>query len=168
MKFTLKNKFVKQIIKEEVEGLKKDLLGLNKQSRLDEIRLKKDKIQNIVNEMYEDSEELEELFGMGKFSKAKKAYIEMRRDDVAQLTQAYKANDIAYVEISKKLLQSLNTDMSSLIKQFGFTDKNDIQTLKRTLMEVIQPMDYKTFASQSQKGVSFRDVAAGSTAGREQ
>jgi len=160
MKFKLKNSFVKQLIKEEAEGLKKDLLGSVGQDRLDEIRIKKDKIKTIVNEMY-DGAELDELFGMGKFNKAKKAYAEMRRNELAQLTQAYKAKDMAYVEISKALVQALPTDMSSLIKQFGFSDRSDIQTLRRTLMEMIQPMDYKVFVKQAQGGVSMADFGAG-------
>lgn len=162
MKFTLKNSFVKQLIKEEAESLKKDLLASRRESRLDEIRMKRERINTVISEMYE-GEDLDELFGMGKFSKAKKAYLEKYANEYAQLNQAYKSKDMAYIDLSKSLVENLPNDLRELINQFGFTDRSDIQALKTTIMDIIQPMSYKTFAAQAQGGVSMRDIAGGTS-----
>lgn len=162
MKFTLKNSLMKQLIKEEAKSLKKDLMTSGRQSRLDEIKSKREEISAIISEMYE-SEELEELFGMGKFSKAKKAYLTKYQNEIAQLKQAYKAKDLAYIEISSALVKNLGNDLNELIRQFGFSDRSDIQTLKTTIMEIIQPMSYKTFRSQAEGGISIKDFAGGTS-----
>ena len=164
MKFKLKNNFVKQPIKEEAKGLKRDLSEASKQSRLAEIKYKKDKIKTVISEMYEVAE-LDEFFGMGKFSKAKKAYATMKGNELAQLTQAYKSKDMSYVDLSRSLVQTLPNDLNGIVQQFQFDDRSDIQTLKQSIMDMIQPMDYNTFVAQSQGGASMSDFAGGASSG---
>jgi len=165
MKFKLKNNFMKQLIKEEAKNLKKELMESKKDSRLDEIASRRKKIKNSISEIYEKNE-LDELFGMGTFSKAKKAYKAKYEQEIANLTKAYKSKDLSYVDMSKSLVQKLGTDIPALAKQFGIEDPSDRKALNKTILDLVQPMTYDTFKAQVQGGVSMKDISRGTTKGR--
>jgi len=109
-------------------------------------------------------QDIEEIFGMGKYEKAKKEYKQIKSQELAQLTQAYKARTADYVEISKGLLQTLRQDSAEIAKRHGITD---VAIFYKDLQQLAQPMDFNTFNRQAAKGgAGLKDFVSGARSGQ--
>jgi len=160
MKFKVKNSLLESVVKAEAKKLKEELMGGAPKSRLSEIKNRKNNIQTQLNEMYQE-EELDEFFGAGKFKKAKNAFKEANAQELGALIQAYKAKDMSYIELSKSLVNKVNSSYVELANQFGLTDPSDMKTLRKDLLELVQPMNFNTFKAQAQGGTSMSHFGAG-------
>lgn len=177
MKLKISKEKLNALIKEEAMKLKAKQIQEN--STTDKVRLLESKLSEVEQEMrdvYEgqdldehtaemlgitQEQEIEEIFGYGKFEKAKKAYQQSKAAELAQLTQAYKSYAPEYISLSKAMVQSLSQDAQALAQQFGISG-SDVRVLYKDLMQVVQPMDYNTFNRQAaQGGAGFKDVASG-------
>jgi superfamily I DNA and/or RNA helicase len=164
-----------RIIKEEAIRLKSEFLI--KEEAQNKLALLESQLGNIEQEMHDvyaedelDEEAAEmlgmtqEVLGFSKFEKAKKAYKELKAQELGQLMVAYKAYSPEYIKIAKQLMGTLRQDAAQLAQQFGITD---VQVFYKDLLQVAQPMDFNTFKRQAQKGgASFRDIASGAQAGQ--
>ena len=171
MKIKISKERVDQIIKEETIRLKSEYI-LKEETRK-KISLLENEVSDLEEQMRdiyaedELDEELQELFGLGKFDKAKKAYKQMKAQELDALNKAYKSYDPSYVEISKGLINTLRQDAVALAQQHGI-GQDDVKLLYQDLMGIAQPMDIATFQRQAkQGGFSMKDVAAGSRIGAD-
>lgn len=161
MKIKVKNSLLESVIKQEARKLKNELSESKKNGKLRQISEQRQKIKAQLKEMYEE-QELDELFGMGKFAKAKKAFKAANEQAIADMMNAYKNKDMSYIDKSRALLDVVNQSLSELAQQFGITDRSDLLTLRTSLLELVQPMDYKTFAAQAKRGgFSIKDIGSG-------
>lgn len=153
------------MVKAEAKKLKEELMGGAPKSRLSEIKERRNKIQTQLNEMYRE-DELDEFFGAGKFKKAKNAFKEANAQELDAMIQAYKSKDMSYIDLSKSLVNKVNASYADLAKQFGLTDPSDMKTLRKDLLELVQPMDFNTFKAQVQGGTSMAHLGSGTGASR--
>jgi len=171
MKIKISKEKVDQIIQEETIRLKSEyLLKEEAQNKINRLENKVSKIVQEMRDIYAEDEldeELEEIFGLGKFEKAKKAYRQSKAQELDALTKAYKAYDPSYINISQNLMQTLRQDAAQLAKQFGI-EGSDVNVLYKDLASVAQPMDIPTFKRQMEKGgFSMKDIASGSKVGAQ-
>lgn len=181
MKFKISKKKLDQIIKEEAVKIKTDkiLKESNYQERLSLLESKMNNLDKKISQIYpkeqldeatasflglDEEEQMDEIFGMGKFSKAKKMLKQMKADEYNQLMQAYKSLSPEYITLSKNLVSQVPALTNQIAAQVGITDRSDLNTLRKSFMDMFQPMDYGTFRSQMQKGgASFIDIAKGAS-----
>jgi hypothetical protein len=182
MKLNISKEKLDALIKEEAMKLKAKHLQEGKANN--KVQLLENKLAEIEQKMREvyagqeldeetaavlgitQEQDIEEIFGLGKFEKAKKAYQQSKTVELNQMTQAYKASAPEYVAISTNLVKALRQDSAAIAQQYGI-EGSDVAVLYKDLLQVVQPMDYATFKRQSaQGGASFRDVASGANAGQ--
>lgn len=181
MKFNISKKELDQIIKEEAIKLKSEQI-LKEEKYQKKLRLLESRMNSInqeIEDLYpkqqldeatasflglDEEEQVDEIFGMGKFSKAKKLFKQMKSDQFNKLMQAYKSRSPEYITLSKQMVNEIPALTNQIAAQVGITDRSDLNTLRKSLMDMVQPMDYGTFKAQAKKGgASFADIARGSS-----
>lgn len=181
MKLKISKKQLNALIKEEAVKLKAKRIQENEaQQKLSLLEGQLAEVEQEMRDVYAGQEldeetaamlgitqeqEIEEIFGLGKFEKAMKAYKQAKAQELEALTQAYKSYNPAYIANSQALLKTLRQDAAALAQQHGISG-SDVQVLYKDLMQLVQPMDYNTFKRQAaQGGAGFKDVAAGASFG---
>lgn len=182
MKLRISKEKLNALIKEEAMKLKANRLQENKaQQKLSLLEGQLAEVEQEMRDVYAGQEldeetaamlgipqeqEIEEIFGLGKFEKAAKAYKQAKANELGAVQQAYKALDPSYVSASQALVQTLRQDAAAIAQQHGISG-SDVQVLYKDLLQLVQPMDYNTFKRQaSQGGSSFRDIATGASSGQ--
>ena len=180
MKLKISKEKLDALIKEEAMKLKaKQIQESASNSKVKLLESKLEEVEQEMRDVYEgqdldehtaemlgitQEQDIEEIFGMGKYEKAKKEYKAIKARELGQMAQAYKAYAPEYVELSKGLLQALRQDAASLAQRHGISD---VAVLYKDLQQLVQPMDYNTFNRQAaQGGAGFRDVVSGAKGGQ--
>jgi hypothetical protein len=148
-----------QIIKEEAQRF----------ITIQKLKAEKAEIEQMINESYVDEELDEGVFDFLKsaFAKAKSEFKEKYKVELKNMTDAYKAMDVKYIDIVEDLKNKVKSEYKSLAEKHGIKGANDLGVFHKDLMTLVEPMDINTFKRQAEKGVSIGDVASGASAGRK-
>ena len=165
MKIRYKSSLLESVMKKESDLLKRDIISAKKKMRLSEIAKRKEEIKNLLNEM-DEGDSIDEFFNFSKLSKALKNFKTNHQGDIEDMKADYKSNNMSYIEKSKELLKLVDREFPELVRQFGINDISDKKTLRRDMVNLVQPMNYTTFSNKASKGSSISDFAGGSTGGR--
>jgi hypothetical protein len=153
---------LREIISEEAARFKKKLtLEAEKKKLLK--RLNEMYTEEAMEEVVMEEETLNELF---EFRKARNDFYATHKADIEALKKAYKAGDMAYVELATKIQDAVQAEYMALAKKYGISGGNDLAVLKKDLLDTYVPMDIETFKRQKESGTSVLDVVTGASAGR--
>ena len=150
---------IRDIISEETKRFKKKLTLESEKKQL----LKKLNEMYMEEKMLDEEETLNEMF---EFKKARNDFYATHKADIDAAKEAYKSGDMSYVEIAKKLEDTIQKEYMSLAKKHGISGGNDLAVLKKDLLDKYVPMDIDTFKRQQKAGTSLGDVVGGASAGR--
>jgi len=78
-----------------------------------------------------------------------------------------KTHGIKQLISCQELSQAVQKEYQALAKEFKIEGANDIGLLQREMKDKVIPMEPEVFKRQAEKGISMKDIASGSSAGRD-
>ncbi len=119
--------------------------------------------ESFNNQSIETQEEINEFLG-GKLRRAVSEYEEVHADTLAKIVKYDKELNPDYIELTKKLKDSLARENSALAKKHGVNPNE----LYKKLDQIAIPTDIATFKTKvSQGGSGMAQFAAGASGGRQ-
>lgn len=120
-------------------------------------------------ESFSPINEEEGIFGRkNAWDKAIDKFCETHKDLIDKRKEAEKSKDPeSYSSVCQELSQAVQKEYQALAKEFKIEGANDIGLLQREMKDKVIPMEPEVFKRQAEKGISMKDIASGSSAGRD-